>query len=191
MYTRIILTFLGLFLFNAAVYAQQWTFATRFGGTAAGVSDAVKAICTDASGNVYATGNFNATINFGNGTSTLTATAGGTATDGFVAKFNAAGLCQWAIRFGGASTDQGGLGITTDGTSVYVTGQSQFPATIASTALATVGGITDGIVFALNASTGTVNWAKAFGGGTATDAGQAICLDAPRPAFRGHAAWQT
>lgn len=178
MYTRTLLTILGLFLFVASGYSQQWTFATRFGGTSAGFSDAVKAICTDASGNVYATGNFNASINFGNGTSTLTATAGGTATDGFVAKFNASGLCQWAIRFGGSATDQGGLGIATDGTTVYVTGQSQFPATISATALATVGGGTDGVVFALNASTGAVNWAKAFGGGATTDAGQAICLDA-------------
>src|ERR1700754_4305059 len=70
--------------------SQQWNFATRFGGSAAGFSDAIKAICTDAAGNVYATGNFNATINFGNGTSALTATAGGTATDGFVAKFSEA-----------------------------------------------------------------------------------------------------
>ena len=178
MQTRILLTISGLLLFIVSVHSQQWTFATRFGGSASGFSDAVKAICTDASGNVYATGNFNASINFGNGTSTLTATAGGTATDGFVAKFNAAGLCQWAIRFGGSSTDQGGLGIATDGATVYVTGQSQFPATIASTALATVGGSTDGVVFALNASTGAVNWAKAFGGGATTDAGQAICLDA-------------
>jgi hypothetical protein len=159
------------------VNAQQWTFATRFGGTAASFSDAAKAVCADASGNIYVTGNFNSTINFGNGTGTLTATTPGTATDGFVAKFSAAGLCQWSIRFGGAATDQGGLGIITDGAKVYVTGQSQFPATIGSTALTTVGGSTDGVVFALDASTGNTLWAKAFGGGSTNDQGQAITMD--------------
>ncbi|MEO8406390.1 MAG: T9SS type A sorting domain-containing protein, partial [Chitinophagaceae bacterium] len=123
-------------------------------------------------------GNFHSSIDFGNGTATLTATAGGTATDGFVAKFNSAGLCQWSIRFGGAATDLGGQGIVTNGTTVYVTGQSQFPATVGSSGpFTTVGGSTDGIVFALNASTGATSWVKVFGGGTASDNGQAICLD--------------
>lgn len=174
---KIYLSFIFTLFVLPSAFSQQWTFANNFGGNVAGFSDAVKAICTDAAGNVYATGNFNATINFGNGTASLTATAGGTATDGFVAKFNAAGRCQWAIRFGGAATDQGGLGIVTNGATVYVTGQSQFPATIGSMPLATVGGSTDGVVFALNASNGATLWAKAFGGGSTNDAGQAICLD--------------
>ncbi|MDP4261968.1 MAG: T9SS type A sorting domain-containing protein [Bacteroidota bacterium] len=163
--------------FSLPASAQQWTSAFRFGGTSTGFTDAAKAVCTDASGNVYITGSFNSTINFGNGTASLTATAPGTATEGFVAKFNSAGLCQWSMRFGGAATDLGGLGIVTDGTNVYVTGQSQFPSTIGSTALATVGGSTDGVVFALSASTGATVWAKAFGGGSTNDQGQAICLD--------------
>lgn len=158
--------------------AQQWQFAARYGGGIAGFSDAINAMCTDASGNVYVTGNFNNSINFGNGTAGLTATTGGTQTEGFVAKFNAAGLCQWSIDFGGPATDAGGLGIVTDGTTVYVTGASQFPCTIgASTPLLSVGGSTDGVVFALNASTGATIWARAFGGDRTNDRGQAICMD--------------
>ena len=165
-------------LFTVQASAQQWDYAARYGGVSTGFSDAVNAMCTDAAGNVYVTGNFNGTINFGNGTATLTATAGGTQTEGFVAKFNAAGLCQWAIDFGGAATDAGGLGIITNGTTVYVTGQSQFPCTIgASTTLTSVGGSTDGIVFALNAASGVPTWAKAFGGAGTLDKGQAICMD--------------
>jgi hypothetical protein len=157
--------------------AQQWQYAGNYGGGVAGFSDAVNTLCTDAGGNVYVTGNYNSSINFGNGTATLTANTTGTRTDGFVAKFNATGLCQWAINFGGAATDAGGLGIVTNGTTVYITGASQFPCTIGSTTLTSVGGSTDGIVFALDAATGATLWAKAFGGALATDRGQAICLD--------------
>lgn len=168
-------------LFVIQASAQQWQFATRFGGASTGFSDAINAICTDASGNVYVTGNFNNSINFGNGTATLTATTGGTATEGFVAKFNAAGLCQWAIDFGGPAADAGGLGIVTDGATVYVTGASQFHsvngAMIGALQLFTVGGSTDGVVFALNAATGATMWARAFGGALANDRGQAICMD--------------
>ncbi|AEV97429.1 hypothetical protein Niako_1050 [Niastella koreensis GR20-10] len=165
-------------LFTLQASAQQWDYAARYGGSSTGFSDAINTMCTDASGNVYVTGNFNGTINFGNGTPTLTATAGGTQTEGFVAKFNGAGLCQWAINFGGAATDAGGLGIVTDGTTVYITGQSQFPCTIgSSTTLNSVGGSTDGIVFALNASSGATTWARAFGGAGTLDRGQAIRMD--------------
>ncbi|THU38336.1 T9SS type A sorting domain-containing protein [Niastella caeni] len=157
--------------------AQQWNFAARHGGSSTGFSDAVNAMCTDASGNVYVTGNFNGTINFGNGTATLAATAGGTQTEGFVAKFNSAGLCQWAIDFGGAASDAGGLGIVTDGATVYVTGQSQFPSVIGTLGLGSVGGSTDGVVFALSAATGSTLWASAFGGDRTGDRGQAICMD--------------
>lgn len=157
--------------------AQQWSFAARNGGSSTGFSDAVNALCTDASGNVYVTGNYNTSINFGNGTATLTANTTGTKTDAFVVKFSSAGLCQWAINFGGAASDAGGLGIVTDGTTVYVTGASQFPCTIGSTMLSSVGGSTDGIVFALNAATGATSWARAFGGAGTGDKGQAICMD--------------
>jgi hypothetical protein len=161
--------------------AQQWQFATRFGGSGAGFSDAVSTMCTDASGNVYVTGNFNTSIDFGNGIPILIANTTSIKTDGFVAKFSPAGLCQWAISFGAPGTDVGGLGIVTDGTTVYVTGQSQFStvtgAMIGSLQLFTVGGGSDGVVFALSAATGATIWARAFGGLSAGDRGQAICMD--------------
>jgi trimeric autotransporter adhesin len=168
--------FFLLVLASSNAFSQQWTFAAGF-GTNTTVAEAVQAVCTDASGNLYATGKFNTSINFGGSSSPLTANAIGTRTDGFVAKFNPAGTCQWAIRFGGNAADGGGFGIATDGIAVYVTGQSQFPSTVGSTAISTVGGSIDGIVFSLNAATGATNWAKAFGGIGTTDRGQAACLD--------------
>jgi len=86
--------------------AQQWQFAGSYGGSAGGFSDAVNTMCTDAAGNIYVAGNYNTSINFGNGTATLTANTTSTKTDAFVAKFNSAGLCQWAINFGGPATDR-------------------------------------------------------------------------------------
>ena len=102
-----------LFLFyNVKVHAQQWTAAFPF-GTNTTLVDAATAIATDAGGNVYVTGKFGGTIHFG--AFTLTPTPGGTQTEGFVAKFNSAGSCQWAVRFGGAGTELGGFAIATDG----------------------------------------------------------------------------
>src|SRR5688572_10923561 len=139
--------------------SAQWKFAARYGGNIAGFSDAVNTMCTDVAGNIYVAGRFNSTINFGNGTAALVATAGGGQTEGFVAKFNAAGLCQWAMDFGGSSSDLGAQGIITDGTTVYVTGQANFPCMIGSFGPLNqmngdAGPDPDGIVFALSAATG-------------------------------------
>ena len=156
---------------------QQWTLGEAFGSNT-GFVDAGQAIATDASGNVYVTGKFNTSIDFHNGTPVLVANATGVKTDGFVAKFNSSGACQWSVRFGGPATDIGGLGIATNGTMVWVTGGANFPCTIGAGApIAAVGGSSDGIVFALDAITGATVWAKAFGGAPAGDRGQAICLD--------------
>ncbi len=161
-------------LSNVKGHAQQWTAAFPFGTNTAFV-DAATAIATDATGNVYITGKFGGTINFGTGV--LSATPGGTQTEGFVAKFNSAGTCQWAMRFGGPGTDLGGFAITTDGTNVYVTGGSAFPCTVGATPIVVAGASSDGVVFALNAATGAFVWGKAFGGPPAGDRGQALALD--------------
>src|SRR5437763_15118637 len=101
------------FLLAVPAKGQEWTYAAGFGKNTSFV-DAAQAIATDAAGNVYITGKFNDTINFGNGTPALVAIKTGTKTDGFVAKFNSSGLCQWSMRLGGPGTDLGGLGITTN-----------------------------------------------------------------------------
>ncbi|MFL5741704.1 MAG: hypothetical protein ACJ75B_15870, partial [Flavisolibacter sp.] len=175
LYAQILATGLICFV-SLKASSQQWTYAAGFGNKTTFV-DAGQAIATDALGNVYITGKFDSSINFGNGTASLTAVATGTKVDGFVAKFNSSGLCQWSRRFGGPGTDLGGLGIVTDGTLVFVTGSSAFPSTIGSFPLASVGGSSDGVVFALDALSGATAWAKAFGGTPAGDRGQALALD--------------
>jgi hypothetical protein len=115
------------------------------------------------------------TVSFGG-----TALVSGGDDDGFVAKFNAAGVHQWSIRFGGTGFPDIGNGIATDGTSVYVVGTATNIITIGTSATTynTIGGGTDGLVMKLNATTGALDWVTRFGGAQA-DEGQAICIDGP------------
>jgi hypothetical protein len=153
-------------LFVNQVNAQSWAFRNGFGGTSA---EKAGGTCIDASGNVYVTGGYATSINLGTGTLT---SAG--AVDGFVAKYNSSGVCQWSISFGSTVNDQG-FGITTDGTNVYVTGTFANTMTLNATAYTSAGG-TDAFVAKLNASTGATTWVTTYGG-TSTEAAQAMCLD--------------
>lgn len=165
-------------LVSTQTWSQSWTFRNGFGQAGAGFADLGKAACTDASGNVYITGKISDalagnTVNFGTG---ALVSAGDD--DGFVAKFNSAGTCLWAIRFGGTSFVDLGEGIATDGTSVYVTGAVNGAMTVGTSATsypAASAGI-DGFVMKLDAATGATTWVTRFGGGN-TDEGQAITLD--------------
>jgi hypothetical protein len=91
----------------------QW--ATRIPGT---VSDLGNAITTDSTG-VYVIGQYRSAslVTLNNGI-TLPSNAN---TDAFIVKYNTSGLAQWATRIQGASID-GGNGIATDSTGVYVSG---------------------------------------------------------------------
>jgi len=73
-----------------------------------------KAIAVDTNGNVYITGIFRRVVEFGATSLTNAATANNTRDEIFVAKFNTAGVPQWARRGGGEGDDQG-LGIGVDG----------------------------------------------------------------------------
>ena len=66
-----------------------------FGGTG---TDYGYGVAVDGSGNVYTTGYFEGTVDFGAGDVT---SAGGR--DGFVTKYNAAGVHQWTTTFGGTA----------------------------------------------------------------------------------------
>ena len=179
-----LIVFVFLLIAPGAGIAQNFTFRNGFGQPDnTGFPDIGRAVCTDASGNVYITGNFSDAGNTGNpayainfGTGNLISAGDD---EGFVAKFNSAGVCQWSIRFGGTGVDVG-YGIATDGTSVFVTGEFNSSMTVGASATvynATASGNTDGFVMKLAASTGVTSWVSAFGGNN-SDRGQAICLDA-------------
>ncbi len=163
-----------LVMIVAQATAQTWSFRNGYGSPELGPEKAT-GVCVDAGGNVYMTGVYTgSSTNFGTGT---LPTADGA--DGFVVKFNAAGVCQWTIRFGGTSglTDQG-QGICTDGSFVYVTGFFHTSMTVGSspTVYNSHGANNDGFVMKLDAGTGATSWVTTFGGNS-TDNSQAICLD--------------
>lgn len=176
--------FLLVILFSSFAchsYSQSWAFRNGFGqnDNNTGFPDIGRAICTDASGNVYITGKISDALT-GN-----TVSFGGSALvsagddDGFVAKFNSGGVHQWSLRFGGTGIDEGGFGIVTDGSSVYVTGETNGTMTVGTSATTypVAGGGNDGFLMKLDAATGTsVSWVKRFGGAN-SDRGQALCLD--------------
>jgi hypothetical protein len=72
------------------------------------------ALAVDTTGNVYITGVFHQVIQFGNISLTNAASANNLYDEIVVAKFNTAGIPQWAKRGGGEGNDKG-LGIGVDG----------------------------------------------------------------------------
>ena len=106
-------------LFCIITNAQNFVWAKQLGGAG---PDLASSICTDASGNVYTAGTFSGTADFDPGASSfpLTSTAGGY--DMYVSKLNSAGVFQWAVKVGNASTEYLN-GIATDPSgNVYATG---------------------------------------------------------------------
>ena len=181
---KLILFSVIVILCTQVVIAQTWTFRNGFGqsGATNSLPDVGRAICTDASGNVYITGKISDDLT-GN-----TVSFGGTALvsdgddDGFVAKFNSAGVHQWSIRFGGIGFVDIGNGIATDGTSVYVVGAANGAMTVGTSATSYpgVGTGTDGVIMKLNAATGAVTWVTRFGGGN-SDIAQSVAVDPSVP----------
>lgn len=115
-------------------------------------------LIVDGSGNIYVCGEAAGNIQFGNGKSYSSASG---STDFFVAKYNSAFQCQWAIGAGSTGEDHvNGLALDASG-NVYVTG---------FLAGALVGGSTspkggfDGFVAKLSADKGERQWIKTFGG---------------------------
>ena len=91
------------------------------GGTG---QDQAHRLTTDNQQNIYVTGWFRTSANFNpNGTAiTLTGNCTGGGHDGYIAKYNSIGICQWAKQFGGVvnGTDQ-----LTLGTSVKLLNEQQ------------------------------------------------------------------
>ena len=152
----------------------NFVWAKRLGGTS---TDTGNAIAVDASGNVYTTGYFKGIADFdpGIGTSDLTAVGN---QDVFVSKLDSSGNFVWAKSFG-AGSDDDATGVAVDASgNVYTTGT--FRSTVDFDPGAGISNLTavqpDVFVSKLDSS-GNFVWAKSFGG-TSTDNGNAIAIDA-------------
>jgi len=144
----------------------EW--AVKAGGNAA---DRALGIKTDGQGNSYVTGFFQGTATFGGQTLVSSGLQ-----DVFIAKYNASGVVQWAVKAGGTLSDIGnGINVDQAG-NVVVTGEFAGSATFGATTLTSMNGSVDVFVAKLNAD-GVFQWAKK-GSAPAIDRGIDVACDA-------------
>lgn len=138
--------------------------STYYGGTSASANaDYAYALQSDNQGNIYMAGQTNSPNNIATPGSYQLVFAG--VSDGFVVKFNSAGVRQWGTYLGGTANDQArALSLDKTG-NIYVGGGTSSVAGIASagTAQTTLGGNSDGFLIKLN-NEGTYQWGTYFGG---------------------------
>jgi len=136
----------------------NWLWAASAGG---GGYDRGNGITCDDDGNVYVIGNFEGTSSFG---STNLVSSGGR--DLFVAKLDADGDWQWAVKGGGAQSESGNS-IDFDGTDIVITGIYRATGTFGSISLVAKGN--NDILVAKLDTDGDYLWAKGNTAGTSND----------------------
>jgi hypothetical protein len=174
-----LITFFFGFLFLPLCTTAQptpdpiWT--TYYGGS---LADLITGTTTDAAGNIYICGYTASTAGIAAGAGVHDNThGGGTGYDAFVAKFSPTGLRLWGTYLGGTTGDQA-YSIVTDGTSVYISGETSSTTGIAFGAgqfTTHGGGTSDGFVAKFNASNGAGIWGTYYGG-TADDEIRGLAL---------------
>ena len=114
----------------------------------------------DSNDNLYFGGQFGGQLTFGS--TTLTATGGGTPVNPYIVKYNSSGTFQWAKSFSSTTNvNVYGVAVEDDGT-VYFGGSFSDQLTIGTTTLTSTYGNSLAYLAKLN-STGTVQWAKKTG----------------------------
>lgn len=125
-------------------------------------------ITRDGSGNIIATGYYNGSVTIG--TTTLSSAGND---DIFFAKYNSAGVFQWAISAGGGTVDQG-FAVTADASgNIYGTGY--ISGSVNFGALNTNATFYDAYLVKYNSS-GVEQWLQK-GGGASTDYGRGVAVD--------------
>ena len=156
--------------------------AKALGGTTAGSSSQVNAMCVDAANNVHVTGRFSGTVDFdpGIGTFTITGTGGTGFPNAFVTKLNNDGDLVWAKSLGGTLTVEAyGISVDLSGnvltTGVFVNTLDVDPGAGVST-ITSVANSGDIYISKLDIN-GNFVWGKGIGS-TGVDHGRAIATDA-------------
>jgi hypothetical protein len=150
--------------FSVAQITYDW--AAGMGGQT--VNAQVIDIASDPQGNTYITGEFEGTKTFGPYSLTSTGTSAI-----YVAKYNASGVCQWAIKGGANFSSANAGGVAYSDGYVYATGH--FVNTI-NFGLGNIlaDGFSDVFVVKLDPSDGTAQWVNKMGGNLIEKA-YAIC----------------
>ncbi|MGQ0703534.1 MAG: hypothetical protein ACT4PM_10425 [Gemmatimonadales bacterium] len=155
--------------------------AMRFGGSG---TDLPSAIVIDPAGGFALAGTFTQSIGLDPAGATILTSQGGT--DGFLARYTAAGALVWGLRFGG-TRDVRVTALAQDAAgNLYVgggfEGVAMFGLTGSGSLLNSVGG-EDGFIAKYNAS-GTLIWARRFGG-AGLDEVTSVAVDAAGNAYAG------
>jgi hypothetical protein len=157
---KLVLISVGLILAVQSTSAQTLTWAKQIGADA---QDQGRSITVDASGNVYTAGTFSDTVDFDPGIGNYFLTSTGL-DDVFISKLDSLGNFMWAGSWGWLNFDLG-LSITVDTNRfVYSTGLFQGTADFdpgVGVFNLTASGL-DGFVVKMDASTGSLVWAKQF-----------------------------
>jgi len=157
---KIILISVGLILAVQSTSAQTLTWAKQIGADA---QDQGRSIAVDASGSIYTTGTFSDTVDFDPGIGNYFLTSTGL-DDVFISKLDSLGNFMWAGSWGWLNFDLG-LSITVDTNGfIYSTGLFQGTADFdpgVGVFNLTASGL-DGFVVKMDASTGSLVWAKQF-----------------------------
>jgi len=154
------------------------SYSTYLGGVG---EDEAFGIAVDASGNVYVAGQ-TASFDFPAHTGTVS-TVGGF--DAFVSKLNSSGSSIVFTTLIGGSSDDAALGVAVNSSAAYVVGTtSSSTISFPSTVTLGPGGGQDAFVASLNSSTGAALYVTRVGG-TGTESGNAIAVDASGDAYIG------
>ena len=172
------LTFAGSGIDNATAAPASLVFSTYFGGSS---TDVASAVAVDPSGNTYVTG-WTASTDLAVKNAIQYSSGGGV--DAFVAKFDPTGALVYCTYLGGAGDDRA-FAIAVDSTgAVYLTGwtaSTDFPTAGASHQQSLAGG-SNAFVAKLSATGGSLIYST-YLGGSSSDQGRAIALDASGNAF--------
>ncbi len=153
----------GLWIAGGPARAQQtapsWQRATRLGSASA----SVQATATDAVGNTYVVGSFFGTAQFGS--FTFTSPGSSSSGDGYLLKLDAQGTVLWARQITGMR-EETMAAVALDGVgNVTVAGTLQYDATFdALTTLRGATAISPDLFVARYDPTGTLLWARSYGG---------------------------
>jgi hypothetical protein len=160
--------------------SRRWS--TYLGGSAL---DEGNDVAVDGSGNVYVSGTTRSAGWLSGG---WDSTLGGDR-DGFVVKLSSDGAYAWSTYFGGVARDEG-HGVTTDAWgNVYAAGFTNSAGWMRGGSDVSYGGDTDGYVVKLR-SNGVHQWST-YVGGTDTDVGYGVAVDAAGSVYATGYTWST